>query len=1092
MNPKITKLLLLPLFLSVAGPALAWPYAVRSVTIGMDNAVTTGSGGARFDQPPVAVDFAASGRRPWYAGGLLMSNAPFPGSLTLPAILLPQTPAATVREMASAVCDVDGDGDMDVVRVNEWAGNAMLYTFQVFLNSGSGTFTAGYRFDWVDNPSWNEGQHFLQLCAGDFNSDGSPDIAVLETYNNKDTAPNPDRDEGRIFIRWNNGAGEFASTSTVKSTGLSHEARLSAADCDRDGDLDLACTRDLVWPADNASFYVGVYYSRLYRNNGAGIFTQSDLGGRPAAFADVNRDGWPDLVSSTDVALNDGSGSFAATVTEVSGEVAAWTHSDADGDGIVDLIRAEGTSLVHYKGAGDGTFANSWSRLVTLPAAATAVGTGDSDGDGDMDFFASLTDGTFAFVENRRLHTVPGLSGAGSAAVAGITSLQSADFNLDGIPDLAGLAPAANSIWLLHGKADGSLEAPLAKPTGGQTPHSIAVADFDRDGLPDIAYSRPAAGDVRLAHNNGPNPAFWPDTNMITGVTGIAQLCVGNFGSAGKFPDLLTSNATTGQLRWIYWNNTDWFYQTAYSASPACEAILSAHVTPAGTGHEILYMQPGATARTLGARQLSPAWGALGSPASSPVTGGPHAAKMVWADTAGDGKREVVFINGSGGLSTWNPTGGAVAALLPVSGVIRDIVAGDFDRNGREDILCATSNGLELVYWTYAGLTWRTIPLVNRSGGFWAVQVLDLNRDGWPDAAASSVSGVQTFVSRPRLLQTGYTLPGRDLQLSGGVNQTETLHQMSATTAGRAASAGGVSADVDALITGAGYRFVRPPVAGSGLLYGPGLTVSELASLVTFIRFKANGQVVDSAGPEETGAGGSMSFAYNQTLGNLVSVPPAVQIPLTIEVVFRSDAHLSSIKEFYLVPDIVWSVPHDALTPITPGAGRGSDLTNSGGTLITLHPPRTPLELWRYDHFSTYTGTGAAANDADFDGDGVPNLVEYFTGTNPVTAEPALNAFVGLTLLPGPDAQTPVSLRVFGTTAALADPKLRVTIQYATNNLNAWGLYATCTGGGSWTGVSLPTVLPPSAGRSNIFFTTTIRPQFTPKYFVRLKVEELP
>jgi hypothetical protein len=121
-----TKLLLLPLILSTAGPALAWPYAVRTILTGMDNAVVTGSGGARFDQPPVAVDFAASGRLPWYAGGLLMSNAPFPGSGTLPAILLPQTPSATVREMASAVCDVDADGDMDVVRVNEWVGNAML------------------------------------------------------------------------------------------------------------------------------------------------------------------------------------------------------------------------------------------------------------------------------------------------------------------------------------------------------------------------------------------------------------------------------------------------------------------------------------------------------------------------------------------------------------------------------------------------------------------------------------------------------------------------------------------------------------------------------------------------------------------------------------------------------------------------------------------------------------------------------------------------------------------------------------------------------------------------------------------------------
>ncbi len=1077
------------LFLATAAPALAWPYALKSGIIGVDQAVTTGTGGARFDQPPTAVNFAGNGRLQWYAGGQLMTNAPFPGSLTLPGILLLQTPGATVKEMASAVCDVDSDGDLDVVRVNEWVGNANIYTFHVFLNSGAGTFTAGWRYDWVDNPGWSEGQHFLQLCAGDFNSDGTQDVAVLETYNNRNSTPNPDRDEGRLFIRWNNGAGDFTNTSTVKSTGLAKEARVSAADCDRDGDLDLACTRDTVWPADGAEPYFGVFHSRLYRNNGSGTFSQSDLSARPAAFADVNRDGWVDLVSSTDVALNDGTGSFATQVTEVAGAVAAWTHADADGDGISDLIRAEGVSLVHYKGVGNGAFAASWSRLVTLPAEATALGSGDSDGDGDLDFFVTLTDGSFALVENRRLHTVPGTTVGSIAAAPGITALHCADFNLDGIPDVAGLAPSSKSIWIIPGKANGTFDTPQAKLTGGQTPHSMAVADFDRDGRPDIAYSRPAAGDVRLARNVSDSPAAWVDSAMLTGMAGVSQLVTGQLGSVGKFPDLLTSNATNGQLRWIYWNNTDWYYQTAYTASPPSGAILAAPITSAGTGHEIVYLHSSASTRTIGARQMNPTWSALGSTYGFPVTNGPHAEKMVWGDTNADGKGEAVFISGDGSLATWQPLTGVITGLPATDGAIRDIAVADWDRNGRADILCATSTGLELVYWSQVALSWETVVLANPAGGCQAVQSCDSNRDGWPDAVVSDGTQVRSFPNSPRLLRTGYTPSAIGIQLTGGVNQTETLQTMAAATAGRAGSAS-VSADVDALITGAAFRFARPPAAGSGDLYGPDLTGSDLASLVTAIRFKADGVTIGSVGPAAMASGGRLDIPWHTVLGNLVRVNPGVLVTLTVEVVFRPDAHESAIKDFYIIPQGLWSVPDDDLTPVTPGAGVPGNLSTSRATLVTLSPPRTPLDNWREWYFGAWdASTGTAANNADPDGDGVPNLVEFIHGTNPLLHDAAGNAQRGLTLLPLPNLQTPVKLRFSTDDAAWPEARVRISLQQGTTT-GSWSTLAT-RAGGAWSGLVPMSVSQPE-GRTDHLFNLPQTPASAPRSFFRLKVEELP
>jgi hypothetical protein len=61
--------------------------------------------------------------------------------------------------------------------------------------------------------------------------------------------------------------------------------------------------------------------------------------------------------------------------------------------------------------------------------------------------------------------------------------------------------------------------------------------------------------------------------------------------------------------------------------------------------------------------------------------------------------------------------------------------------------------------------------------------------------------------------------------------------------------------------------------------------------------------------------------------------------------------------------------------------------------------PASPLEIWRIDNFGTTEIAGNAANAAnnfDYDFDGLPNLVEYLFGLNPTVfdSEGALTAFV--------------------------------------------------------------------------------------------------
>jgi hypothetical protein len=49
----------------------------------------------------------------------------------------------------------------------------------------------------------------------------------------------------------------------------------------------------------------------------------------------------------------------------------------------------------------------------------------------------------------------------------------------------------------------------------------------------------------------------------------------------------------------------------------------------------------------------------------------------------------------------------------------------------------------------------------------------------------------------------------------------------------------------------------------------------------------------------------------------------------------------------------------------------------------------TVLQNWRQTFFGSIAGTGHGADNADPDGDGVPNLIEFATGKDPTTASPA-------------------------------------------------------------------------------------------------------
>jgi len=164
-----------------------------------------------------------------------------------------------------AVADFNGDGLLDVVTANYGSNNV-----SVLLGNGDGTFQpqATYAVASGGSNAWG-------VAVGDFNADGSPDIAVASS--------------GNVSVLINKGTGLF--NAAVGYTAGNTAYAIAVGDFDLDGKADLAVANV---NSQNLSIILGI---------GDGTFgspSNSSAGGTPQAVAvgDFNGDGRPDFASA--------------------------------------------------------------------------------------------------------------------------------------------------------------------------------------------------------------------------------------------------------------------------------------------------------------------------------------------------------------------------------------------------------------------------------------------------------------------------------------------------------------------------------------------------------------------------------------------------------------------------------------------------------------------------------------------------------------------------------------------------------------------------------------------------------------------------
>jgi hypothetical protein len=275
---------------------------------------------------------------------------------------------------AFAVGDFNDDGHLDLV-VTSYGFNSSPIA-SVLLNDGSGNLAVA-----STAPTGSAPQNPV---VGDFNGDGYPDVAVVNSFSDS------------VSILLNDGSGHLTAQPAL-AVGSSPEV-LVVADFNGDGKLDLAVSAE----GDNAV--------RLLLNDGHANFTvgpELPVGRFPYALAagDLNGDGIPDLAVSilgsrpgyVVPLLGDGKGGFTAGAAVVVGQ--APTNiliGDFNGDGKPDLAVSNQGDPGNVPGSlsillGDGKGGLSAPRNTTAGQALNSIAAGDFNGDGRLDLVGANT-----------------------------------------------------------------------------------------------------------------------------------------------------------------------------------------------------------------------------------------------------------------------------------------------------------------------------------------------------------------------------------------------------------------------------------------------------------------------------------------------------------------------------------------------------------------------------------------------------------------------------------------------------------------------------------------------------------------------------
>jgi len=520
----------------------------------------------------------------------------------------------------------------------------------------------------------------------------------------------------------------------------------------------------------------------------SGITRLPAFGGGHSLIADLNRDGYPDIVFCNYIHNYPGNRSAYIYWGGPDGYksdrkqelptmwAAGVAAADLNGDGYPDLVFANqgaeaGLESLYpnrdiksyiYWGGPSGFDSSNVTLVPTRGARDVAIGDINHDGYPDLAF---INNGPKAHDLQVFFGDKGGYSTEHSQTIPidNPTSIRSADVNRDGYSDLIVATGASlsrmgfaekqvketNSIQLFFGGAEG-VSAGHSISLPAYQPRDIAVADFNRDGFPDIAIANSSDGTSPVIASYvywGSAHGFDPRNRIELPTLGASGVGVTDINGDG-FPDLIFANShndTTYDVpSYIYWGSSTGFapYLRSQIQSFGAASTSVGDLNGDGRPEIVLVNQYSGSFKEVNTNIF---WGNphhYYSPASMSSVPGIGTYGTTVADLNDDGFADLVLCSSypRGTYIYWGGKDGFSTTrrqTLPVASVLTSSAA-DLNGDGYLDLLFAGSlNGKPTgtILWGskngFSEAKRTTLPLkLTRSP---SGRVADLNHDGYLD-----------------------------------------------------------------------------------------------------------------------------------------------------------------------------------------------------------------------------------------------------------------------------------------------------------------------------------------------------------------------
>lgn len=599
---------------------------------------------------------------------------------------------------APVIGDFNGDHKSDIAFISVSSGSQ--YAIAVLLSNGNGTFgpTTSYPVPWTA----------YTIAIGDVNGDAKLDLVVMRPgflqvfLGNGDGTFRTQSDlygagvpacvladvnhDGKLdliggYIQLGNGDGSFQDAQPISKSYCP-----AVADLDGDGNLDVAASSQ-----GRFSLYLG---------NGDGTFRApiyrwtSFMDDEPRV-GDFNGDGKPDLLttrgSEVDIFLNAGRTWFRPPLSYMSLEYMSFGSpllGDLNGDRKTDIIFLRWASDKNFAvpalAGADGTF--SLPRSFYLPGGVGPSGimAGDLDGDGKLDL-VELTSESLTWTGGHLNRLLGNGDGTFKVAKDLLTGGRSSHFgtlsDLNGDGKLDVVVASGDSINVLLGWGDGNFQKSLnysLQESWGM----IAVADFNEDGIPDLSMiDRLGPGMILLGSGDG---TFRAGASLPASFEAVVA---GDFNGDGRQDLALATWTYVG----IMLGRGDGSFSPISALRKGYTRFLLAADFNSDGKLDLAAVGSSAAENTIASVYLGNGDGTLQPTRNIWVKGGTYPGGAVAADFNADGRPDLAVGLGSAEVAVLmgNGMGGFQPATFSFGG--SELIAGDFDRNGTQDLAVITS-----------------------------------------------------------------------------------------------------------------------------------------------------------------------------------------------------------------------------------------------------------------------------------------------------------------------------------------------------------------------------------------------------------------